>query len=400
MLDIGLIRQQSDTVRQSLAKRGLSEKAVDELLALDELARKTIQKLELFQGESNRLSKTKESAVSHREELNKLKDELTNAKKKAAETQQRLHVALLKLPNVVTDDVPAGSADKNKVLDQVGDANSSAKPAHEQLLTKSGQLNLPIAAEFSGSRYRYLIGEAALMERRLMDKAIALAQENGFQFVLPPVVAKEELLTAAGFFPAGKDDTFSLGDGQYLSGTSEPLLLALVANQKITKNQLPRRYVGFSTCFRKEAGSYGKDVRGMFRLHQFDKVELVSIVSPEDSEKEHQFLISLQKKFVEMFELPYQTVLLAAGDQSQTSAKQVDLECWFPSQQRYRETHSASNCTDYQSRLLKIKVSSQSGNELAHTLNATLATERLLLAIIENHSGQNGEVNWPEELQK
>lgn len=399
MLDIGLIRQQPEKIRQSLAKRGLSEKPVDEVLVIDELARKTTQKLELLQAESNRLSKTRELASSNKEQLGKLKGELTTTKKKAMEIGQRLSDALLQLPNLVAHAVPAGRAQNNQVLDQAGDPKSQGT-AHEELLTKAGLLNLTTAAQFSGSRYRYLIGEAATMQRRLMEKAITFAEANSFQFVVPPAVANEKLLEAAGFFPAGRDDTFSLGNGQYLAGTSEPLLLALTADQKIAKNQLPIRYVGFSSCFRREAGSYGKDVRGMFRMHQFDKVELVSIVAPEDSEKEHQLLLALQKKFVEQFELPYQTVLVAAGDQGQCAAKQFDLECWFPSQQRYRETHSASNCTDFQSRLLKIKTVSQSGTALTHTLNATLATERLLLAIVENHAGENGVINWPEELQK
>ncbi|MEX1051903.1 MAG: serine--tRNA ligase [Patescibacteria group bacterium] len=400
MLDIGLFRQHPDVIRRSLGKRGLPENAVDQVLAVDELNRKTTQKLELLQAESNRLSKTKESAAANKSALAALKKELGATKTKAAHSQLRLTEALSQLPNLVLDDVPAGRAENNQVINQFGDPSKRQSTAHEVLLTKAGQLDLATAAQFSGSRYRYLVGEAATMQRRLMEKALALAEENGFQFVLPPVVANVALLTATGFFPAGRADTFAVSDGQYLSGTSEPLLLALAANQKIEKNRLPLRLVGFSTCFRQEAGSYGQDVRGMFRMHQFDKVELVSIVAPEDSEKEHQFLLSLQKKFVEMFDLPYQTVLLAAGDQGHTAAKQFDLECWFPSQQRYRETHSASNCTDFQSRSLKIKTHSPAGSQLAHTLNATLATERLLLAIVENHAGPNGEIAWPEELRQ
>jgi len=215
---------------------------------------------------------------------------------------------------------------------------------------------------------------------------------------MPPVVVKRELMNATGLFPSGEEDTFSLGNDQFLSGTSEPALLALAANKKHKKEDLPIRMVGFSTCFRKEAGSYGKDTKGMFRVHQFDKVEMVSITNLKNSAEEHDFLISVQKEFVDKFSIPYQTVLIAAEEQSQIAAKLVDLECYFPSQQRYRETHSASNCTDYQSRLLNIKVNSGKKVELAHTLNATLATDRLLLAIVENNTDKDSQISWPKDL--
>lgn len=399
MIDIALLRQNPDAIKTSLKKRGLAEELVDETVALDELFRKTTQKLELLQGESNRLSKDKESAAQNKDKLSKLKTEIVEAKAKAGLAEDKLEGKLYSIANIVADDVPAGGAENNKILSTSLDNKKAASlPAHEELLSAAGSLDLTTAATYSGSRFRYLIGAGAVAQRRLMELAVNFARENGFELVIPPVVAKKELMRAAGFFPAGQDDTFALSDDQFLTGTSEPLLLALAANRKISKDQLPLRYVGFSTCFRKEAGSYGKDVKGMFRVHQFDKVEMVSIVAPEQSEQEHRFLIELQKKFVEKFDLPYQEVLLAAGDQSQIAAKQVDLECWFPSQQRYRETHSASNCTDYQSRQLKIKAMQGDQVALAHTLNATLATERLLLAIAENHA-KDGEVHWPRELK-
>lgn len=385
-------------MKSSLEKRGLNTSIVEEITSLDELWRKHTQRLELLQSNSNQLSKTKDLAQDNKEKLAELKSQINQAKEGAKSSEAKLIERLMFLPNIVLGDVPAGDQKNNKVLSSNGKPGGTG-PTHEDVLEKNNLADLRVAAEFSGSRYRYLIGDAAKASRKLFDLAINFAEQNGFKFVLPPVVARQELMEAAGFFPAGKDDTFALGEGQFLVGTSEPLLLALAANRKFSSNDLPLRYVGFSTCFRKEAGSYGKDVKGMFRVHQFDKVEMVSIVKPEESEKEHQFLVDLQKKFVDKFDLPYQEVLLAAGDQSQIAAKQIDIECWFPSQQRYRETHSASNCSDYQAKLLKTKVETAEGLVLAHTLNATLATERLLLAIIENNTNEQLEINWPKELK-
>ena len=398
MIDINLIRQNPNIVRKSLKKRGIKDDAIDEIEVQDELWRKYTQKLELLQSESNRLSKDKNLAAENKSQLIGLKKEITSIKTKATTAQAASKRKLLIIPNIVLDDVPSGGEESNRVIDKTGNIVSKKTPAHEESLTKEGSLILDVAAKYSGTRYRYLSGKAAVAQRKLFNLAIEFAEKNGFTPVMPPVVVKGELMEAAGFFPSGKDDTFSLGNNQYLVGTSEPALLALAADKKHKQADLPIRMVGFSTCFRKEVGSYGKDVKGMFRVHQFDKVEMVSIVLPEKSTEEHEFLINLQKEFVDKFSIPYRTVMMAAGDQSQIAAKQIDLECHFPSQQRYRETHSASNCTDYQSRLLKIKVDNGGQTELAHTLNATLATERLLLAIVENNTDQNLEINWPKEL--
>ena len=398
MIDINLIRHNPSSVRESLKKRNKKDDIIDEIEALDQLWRKTTQKLELLQSESNRLSPDKDLAKKNKSKLIDLKSEIISTKAKVIKTHSKLKEKLLNVPNLILEGVPGGGAENNKILNKEGKINNKKVPAHEDSLTKDGSLILDIAARYSGTRYRYLSGKAANAQRKLFSQALDFAQANGFTLVIPPVVAKKELMEATGFFPSGRDDTFSLGNDQYLVGTSEPSLLALAANKKHKKEDLPIRMVSFSTCFRREVGSYGKDVKGMFRVHQFDKVEMVSIVSPEKSEKEHEFLVSLQKKFVDKFSIPYQTVLMAAGDQSQIAAKQIDLECYFPSQQRFRETHSASNCTDYQSRLLKIKVDYNDKTDFAHTLNATLATERLLLAIIENNTNDEAQISWPKEL--
>jgi len=396
MLDINFLRDNIHKFSDSQKKRGLASKNLEGILSLDELRKKQLQKLELLRATSNDLSKDSQSAKKNKAKLTELKKQISELKNSLEKSESKLQEQLIVLPNIVSEDVPAGDATHNQVVSQSGKPTTQGL-SHEEILTKQGWVDLTTAAQFSGSRFRYLIGEAAVAARKLNQLAIDLAIKKGFTLVLPPIIARQELMEAAGFFPAGQEDTFSVGDDRFLVGTSEPMLLALAANKKYQPAELPVRFVGFSTCFRKEAGSYGKDVKGIFRVHQFDKVEMVSIVEPAQSEKEHQFLVSIQKELVEKFHLPYQEVLLAAGDQSQIAAKQVDIECWFPSQQRYRETHSASNCTDYQSKLLKTRVAGEE-TSLAHTLNATLATERLLLAILENNSTPDGQVTWPKEL--
>ena len=400
MIDINLVRDNPKLLEKSLSRRGKDIGALKEIEALDQLWRKSTQKLELLQAKSNQLSKNKDLATKNKTELTSLKKEILEVRDKVNKSQGELEAKLLNIPNLVDEDSPAGGEENNKILESFGDPNKEKTVAHEESLTREGSLILDVAAKYSGSRFRYLSNKAAVAQRKMFDMAIDFAVSKGFVFVIPPSVANEDLMNATGFFPSGRDDTFTLDKDRFLVGTSEPLLLALGANKKHKLEDLPVRMVGFSSCFRKEVGSYGKDVKGMFRVHQFDKVELVSITSPEKSKEEHDFLIELQKEFVKKFSLPFQTVLMAAGDQSQIANKQVDLECHFPSQQRYRETHSASNCTDYQSRMLKIKVVKDGKTEFAHTLNATLATERLLLAIVENNTDKDGSINWPRELVK
>lgn len=400
MIDLDLLRHQPEVVKESLRRRHMDDAVVDRITTSDTSRRALLTQLENLQAESNRLTKTKDLAEQNMAQLKDLKAKIVELKKNLDQHQtdaelQQIH----SLPNLLLADVPDGSSAKDdQVLAEVGEIKLRTGLPHEELMTKERQnwLDLVTPAKFSGSRYRYLKNEAAIAQQQLLRQAIIFALSKGFQFVIPPVVSRQHTLEATGFFPNGQDDTFKLEDDQYLIGTSEPMLLALAADQEITE---PLRYVGISTCFRREAGSYGKDVKGMFRMHQFDKVEMVSVTHPDDSEREHQALVAIQEEFVQKFALPYQKMLLCSGEQSQIAAKQIDLNTWFPSQERYRETHSASNCTDYQARDLKIKFQRDGKTVLAHTLNATLATERLLLAIIENNQHSDGSVSLPVSLQ-
>lgn len=400
MLDLEIIRTQPEIVRDTITKRGGDPQLVDALIELDTFWREALQKVEVARQERNQLTATKDLAVKNAAKLKKLKSTLN----KLEETERTLAARRLDawslIPQIIADDVPVGNGESaNTVTKTVGRIRVNRGKSHEELMRALGWIDQETAIRTSGARFRYLKGAAAKAHFRLMIDALDWATKNGFTPVVPPVLVRDDLLLKTGFFPVGRDDTFKVED-YYLTGTSEPLLVALAAEQAHERQSLPIRFVGFSSCFRREAGSYGKDTKGLFRQHQFDKVEMVSICAPEDSDKEHHFLLTMQEKFVGRFGLPYQLVLTGSGDLETKATKRYDIETYFPGQGRYRETHSASNCGDYQARSFGIKVKTTDGTEkFAHTLNATLATERLLLAIIENNQRPNGTVNLPRALR-
>jgi seryl-tRNA synthetase len=397
MINLEEVRQSPAAFRESLEKRGDDPKLIDQLLEIDRRWRETIAQSDQLRAERNVMTKTPELAQLNAKRLAALKAELhkleADEKKFLTERQQLWQ----QLPNLLDPAVPVGPGESaNQVLSTHGQIKLKSGRSHEELMTKLDWLDLTAASRVSGSRFRYLKNEAAHFHLKLVLAALEFAQARGFQPIIPPILVKEEILEQAGYFPFGRDDTYAVEENLYLSGTSEYPLVALNAGAKLTAEQLPLRLVGFSSCFRRESGSYGQDVRGMFRQHQFDKVELVSLTRPEDSAAEHDFLLKTQQAWLDRFDLPYQTVLIGSGDLEKKAVKRFDLETWFPAQGRYRETHSVSNCTDYQARGLAIKYQNADG-ELAevHTLNGTLATERLLLALVENHQTADGTVKLP-----
>lgn len=400
MLDPDLIRHKPELVKASLTKRGGNPELVDAFLTLDGEWKTVLQSEETLRQSRNELTSTKELAQKNTAKLKTLKEKIQRLEVKERELAERRLAAHSLIPQIIADEVPVGDGESANVAVKTADRlRIKNGRSHEELMVPNGWLDTETAARTSGARFRYLKKEAAVAELKLMNLAFHFALRFKFTPVIPPVLVRDELLLKTGFFPVGRDDTFKVED-HYLTGTSEPLLIALGAEQTHDEASLPLRFVGFSTCFRREAGSYGKDTKGIFRQHQFDKVELVSITRPEDSEKEHQFLIDLQEKFVAQFNVPYQLVLVGSGDLEAKATKRFDLESYFPGQERYRETHSASNCGDYQARSFNIKVRDRSGQDAyAHTLNATLATERLLLAIIENNQRPNGTVDLPRSLR-
>ncbi len=398
MLDLDLLRQKPEVVKDSIKKRGGKTELVDDFLKLDSEWREIIQQVEKLRGERNTLTTTKESATENRDKLQGLKTKLQELEEKTKGVSSKRSELLLSIPQVIDEDIPVGLGESaNYPLRTEGDIKLKEGKSHDEIMTALGWLDLETAAKMSGARFRYLKGKAVLAHMKMMNLAVEFAVEKGFTPVIPPVILKEETLVKGGFFPFGKEDTYKVED-DYLVGTSEPMLVALGAGNTYKAEDLPLRFVGFSTCFRKEAGSYGKDTKGMFRQHQFDKVEMVSICTPDQSKGEHEFLLSMQEEFVKKFNLPYQVLMIGSGDLEAKATRKYDVECWFPSQSKYRETHSVSNCGDYQARRFGIKVEKDGQEVIAHTLNGTLATERLLLAVVENNQTEDGQVNLPGNL--
>lgn len=395
MIDLDNLRQNPDLYRNSLQVRQGRVELVDKFLEQDRSWRELVGQVDRLRSERKALASNAETAKQNAEQLKQLKLQLEELETKLSTSEQARRLTGLALPNLIDSEVPIGEGESaNKVIKQAGEIKLKTGTAHEELLAKLDWLDEVTAGQYAGARYRYLLGPMARAEMKLMHTALDLATQKGFTAIIPPVIARDQTMEKAGFFPFGQEDTFRLDDEHYLIGSSEAMLVALGA-ELAKKQTLPIRLVGFSSCFRKEAGSYGKDVKGMFRQHQFDKVEMVVICRPEDSAKEHELLVQTQEELVSQFNLPYQLVLIGSGDLEAKAVKRIDLETWFPGQQKYRETHSASNCTDFQARRFGIK--DQNGNYL-HTLNATLATERLLLAICENNQTPDGQVALPASL--
>lgn len=406
MIDRDILRCQPGLVADMLTKRGEDNAMVTEFGLAEKKWLANLQKYEKLRAKQNEQSRGGKPSAAQLKAAKKTKAELAGLSQEVSKLEAKCQEILLTIPNFFLADVPIGNADSaNAVIAKFGKIRVSKGKSHNELMVKKtlkgSSLNLTTAAKFSGSRFRYLLGSAAIAHLALMHDAYNFAIKHGFLPVVPPVLTHGETLQKAGFFPFAAADIFKIeNEDLYLTGTSEQTLLALVADLTIDEADLPLRLVGFSSCFRKEVGSYGKDVEGMIRQHQFDKVEMISITTPEHSATEHEFLVSLERRFVERYQLPYQVVLIGSGDLGPTTAKKIDIEAWFPGQERYRETHSASTCTDYQARRLRIKIRRRDGSEiLAHTLNATLATERLLLAIIENNQRPDGSFSLPRRLR-
>lgn len=398
MIDYRLIRENSEKVKEGLKKRGREPLLVDEFLTTDKKWRELVQQLDEIRAELNKASKErdiargkeiKEKVKVYEAELRKLEDERA--------------VLLNKFPNLPTDDVLVGKDEKdNVVLREIGE-KSKFDFEPKDYLTIAEQLDIidvERAVKTAGSRFGYLKGRAALLELALINFAFEKLVGKGFVPVFPPVMIKPEMFAGMGRLAGeqAEERYYLPKDNLYLAGSAEHTLGPMHANEVLQDKELPKRYVGFSTCFRREAGSYGKDTKGILRVHQFDKVEMFSFTRPEDSEKEHQFLLSCQEELMQGLKLPYRVVQICAGDLGWTDAKQYDIETWLPGQGQYRETHSCSNTTDFQARGINCKY--EKGG-YAHMLNATaLAIGRIIIAIIENNQNKEGTFTVPEVLKK
>jgi seryl-tRNA synthetase len=408
MLDIKLIREDPEPFRQALARRELAER-VDELLAADERRRELTQRVEALRAEQNRASKAigrasgdeKQALIA---EVAKVSAELKELEPELAEAETALTLLLASTPNLPHPSAPDGFTDEDAVeVRRLGDPpRFDFEPKdHAELGAALGVLDVERGARTSGSRFVYLLGDLVFVQFALMRNAMDVLVERGFTPSIPPVLVREETMFASAFLPTDEVNIYRTdADQLYLVGTSEVSLAALHMEEILDEGSLPLRYAGYSTCFRREAGSYGKDLGGMFRVHQFDKVEMFSFATPESSWDEHEFLVSIEEEIIGGLDIPYRIVNIAAGDLGGAAAKKYDLEAWLPGQGRYRELTSCSNYTDYGARRAQTRVRRPDGSvETLHTLNGTAtAIGRTLIAILENNQQVDGSVVIPERL--
>ena len=408
MIDIKVLRESPDLVRASQSARGEDVTLVDRVIAADEIRRSAIVEFEALKAEQNSLSKSVGSAKGDEkaallEKAKALSDLVKAAEGKKNLTEAEYKNIAMSLSNIVDKAAPVGGEADFKVLEEVGkprDFNFTPKD-HVELGKILGAIDVERAAKVSGARFYYLTGVGALLELALVNYAITSASKAGFIPVIPPVLVKPAAMEGTGFLGQAAENVFHLKDEDfYLVGTSEVALAALHMDEILDAKSLPIRYAGYSPCFRKEAGSYGKDTRGIIRVHQFDKVEMFSYCSMQDAEAEHQRLLNWEKEFLNAMEIPYRVIDVATGDLGSSANRKFDCEAWIPTQNAYREVTSTSNCSDFQARRLNIRIKTESATTPVATLNGTLvAIPRMIVAILENHQQSDGSVVIPKALQ-
>ncbi len=408
MLDVNLLRKQPDRIEATLAHRSITGVDLAALAELDERRRAVRAEAEAARAEQKELSSQvarlegadKEAAIARGGEI------AAAYKAKLAEADEldaQFEAIWVPLPNLVHESVPKGETeDDNDEIKRWGEIPAFDFPMkdHLELAAGSGIIDMERAAKISGSRFGLLTGRAVLLEFALVQWVMDRLGAEGFTPVVPPVLVREEALFGTGFFPDDEQQVYEVpADDLYLIGTSEVALASMHSDEIFAAEELPRRYVGFSTCFRRESGAAGRDTRGIFRLHQFDKLEMFSFCHPEQSWDEHDYLFAREEALIQELGIPYRVVNVCSGDLGASAAKKYDIEAWFPGQARYREITSCSNTTDYQSRRLKIRMKDDKGNRLLHTLNGTaIAIQRTLVAIMENFQQADGTVRVPDAI--
>jgi seryl-tRNA synthetase len=395
VIDLRAARADPDGFRAALARKGAAE-SFDELLAADARWRELVPQVDELRGRQKLQGKPTPEQV---EELKQVKEDLRRLEAELAEAEAARDDALARVPNPPHESVPEGETEEDsQEVRRLGEPPQLEQPKEH---TELARFDMDRAAKLSGSRFGIWVGGSALVALALYRLALDRLVEKGFAPVLPPVLVREEAMYGTGWFPTEASNVYGLaGDDLYLVGTAEVPLGGMHGGEIFDLDALPIRYAGFSTCFRREAGAAGKDSRGMFRVHQFNKVEQFSYVRPEESWDEHERLLANTEEIVQELGMPYRVVVLPAGDMSAASAKTYDVELWFPSQGRYRETASVSNTTDYQARRLQIRYRGEKGPEPVHTLNGTAAVDRMVLALLEVNQREDGSVAVPEALQR
>jgi seryl-tRNA synthetase len=406
VIDLKVLREDPEAVRRSQQRRGEDPTVVDALLVADTDRRAAISAADTLRAEQKAASRSVGSASPEDrpallERAKQLSADVKDAEVRQAEAEAAFTAAHLAIPNLVIDGVPAGGEDDYAVLEVVGEPRPMADPRdHLELGEALGLIDTERGAKVSGSRFYFLTGRGALLQLGLLQLAVRLACENGFTLMIPPVLVRPEIMGGTGFLGAHAEEVYHLeADDLYLVGTSEVPLAGYHADEILDLSAGPKRYAGWSSCFRREAGSYGRDTRGIIRVHQFDKVEAFVYCRPEEAEAEHQRLLGWQRRMLELIEVPYRVIDVAAGDLGSSAARKFDCEAWVPTQQAYRELTSTSNCTTFQARRLATRYRDENGKpQIAATLNGTLATTRWLVAILENHQQPDGSVRVPAAL--
>ncbi len=409
MLDIKLLRENPDDFDRRLQRKGVPAGSVQHILAIDQKRRELMQKSESLRAEQNEASKkiptaTADEKATLLDRMKTVSADLKRAEAELARIKDEFEEKMNELPNPPLDEVPDGGEDDFEVLEEVGEKPQfDFEPKeHWELAEALGILDVERSAKISGARFFFLKDELAILQMALMNWAFLEIQKLSFSPTIPPFMVREEAMYGTGFFPADKNEIYTVNPGEddlYLIGTSEVPLTGYHANEILEEAELPKRFAGYSPCFRREAGTYGKDMKGILRVHQFEKIEMVAVCAPEDSPRIHQQMREVEEKLLQMLKIPYRVVLIAAGDLGGSAVKKYDLEAWLPGQGKYREMTSTSNCTDFQARRLGIRVRKEDGEiVIAHTLNGTAVSSRPLIAILENFQNADGSVDIPEVL--
>lgn len=411
MIDIKLLRENPDVVRASQRARGEDPGLIDEILAGDERRRATIAEFEALRAEQKTMGRSvaksrgeeKQALLARTKEVAARVKELDAAKDEA---QVELDALLRRVGNVIVDGVPTGGEDDYVVLEEVGTPRDFAAEGfepkdHLELGEALGAIDMERGTKVGGSRFYFLTGPGARLELGLLQMGLQLAVERGFVPMITPTLVRRDVMAGAGFIDAHEEEVYQLpADDLFLTGTSEVALAGYHADEILDLSDGPRRYAGWSTCYRREAGSYGKDTRGIIRVHQFNKLEMFVYCDPEQAQAEHERLLGFEKEMLARIEVPYRVIDTAAGDLGGPAARKFDCEAWVPTQGRHRELTSTSNCTTYQARRLNTRFRDAEGRtQVAATLNGTLATTRWLVAILENHQQADGSVVVPEALR-
>ena len=411
MIDLKILRENPDLVRNSQKSRGEDVALVDQLIVADDAKRSAIVEFEALRAEQNTLSKSVGAAQGEEktkllENAKDLAAKVKSADTKRAQLEETAKQILLQISNIIDPSTPIGGEADFKVLEHIGTPRDFVAAGfepkdHVELGKILKAIDTERGAKVAGSRSYYLTGPGALLEFAMVNYAISLAVKAGFIPVIPPVLVKPPAMEGTGFLGQAAENVYHLEeDDVYLVGTSEVPLAAYHMDEIIDVENGPIRYAGYSSCFRREAGTYGKDTRGIIRVHQFDKVEMFTFCKPEDAQEEHARLLQWEKDFLNAMEIPYRVIDVASGDLGSSAIRKFDCEAWVPTQGAYREVTSTSHCTEFQARRLNIRYKSEDGTKSVATLNGTLvAIPRMIVAVLENHQNADGSVNVPLALR-